>query len=75
MKNTSVKRATRYNVLWTNKCSNDKGYVKCIHKDKGYFEHTPNKDEALQITKREINSTIKLLDAYCEQNSYSACEA
>lgn len=76
-KTTTVKKTKTacYKVQWTNKHSKEQGYVKCLNREKGYFENTYDKGEALAIPKSQIASTIKLLGSYCDMNDYAACEA
>jgi len=66
------------NILrWTNKYSNEQGYVKCIAKANGYFENTFDAAEA-KVYKRQcdITKALNTLEALgeCENNIFEAVE-
>ncbi len=58
-------------IMWTNKLSKEQGYVKIIHKDKGYFENTFDIKEAKSFQKRTIQNTIAFLNECCKDNDYA----
>lgn len=50
-------------LVWENKYSGEKGYVKVIRASKGYFENTFNVDEARKFkSTNECEQAIQLLN-------------
>lgn len=59
------------NIKWTNKFSNETGYVKSIQNKKGYFEATFIEEEARKYkSKNEAISCIPILEKLCPDNTY-----
>jgi hypothetical protein len=59
-------------IQWTNKFSNEQGYVKTLNKKEGYFENTFNEAEAKNFTVRQISSAIEFLKTSTPDNDYVA---
>lgn len=58
-------------IMWTNKLSKEQGYVRVVHKDKGYFENTFDIKEAKNFQKRTVSATIAFLNECCKDNEYT----
>ena len=65
-------------IKWTNKVSNESGYVKNVKKADGYFENTYEAAEAKQFSRQcDVTRTMNTLAAIgeTENNVFEAVEA
>ena len=65
------------NIRWTNKLSQESGYVKTISKAKGYFINTYDKAEARKFRseKEAQNAFVTLTEMGEAENNYFTIEA
>ena len=67
-----TKKPMMENVIrWTNKLSNETGFVKAVHSKEQYFENTFELNEAISYTDRAASVIIGKLNKYCDQNIYT----
>ncbi len=57
-------------IKWTNKFSNETGFVKKINKKAGYFENTFDESEAKSFTKTTGEKALNDLPVLCDDNTY-----
>lgn len=64
-------------IKWTNKYSNEQGYVKTVKKANGFFENTYEAAEAKTFSRQcDITRTMNLLESFgeTENNTFEVVE-
>ncbi len=59
-----------YIIKWKNKWSGEEGFVKCLNREKEYFENAFDRSLAKKWKKATANAILPTLYRYCADNDY-----